>query len=393
MACCSSCPGFLLAWGLLRRGDRREAGLRLVRLGAGFALAALPQLIVWQVQYGVPFVVPHARLHGAGFFRSAPELWGTLFSPRGGVFVAYPALLVAFVGVLLLVPRPVRGEGAPEGGGALFDARYVAGLLPVLLLAWWVNASIFDWYQVRRYTGLVPFLAPGLLLLLGSLARAGTPWLALLAFLAWRYDDAVDARRNNPGDPVPVRLALRTLDDRLAAEAYGLLEPVAPRTAVRLLASYTGEALLEGDVSYLDLASAPALLELPRRAVFVGGPELEDGRVARWVTGRYARLTVPLDWRGPLLVRVEARALETLEPQRMALEWNGALCGERPMEPAWREYSFEVPASAVRHGTNMLVLRFARGPLYFRVRGSGPREVRPAALSWLTLNRAGPGVP
>jgi hypothetical protein len=116
---------------------------------------------------------------------------------------------------------------------------------------------------------------------------------------------------------------------------------------------------------------------------------VEDGRAARWVTGRYARLAVPLSWRGPLLVRVEARALETLEPQTMALEWNGLACGERPMEPSWREYSFEVPARAVRYGTNALVLRFGRAPLYFRVRGVGPREVRPAALSWLTLNRAG----
>jgi hypothetical protein len=100
-----------------------------------------------------------------------------------------------------------------------------------------------------------------------------------------------------------------------------------------------------------------------------------------------------LAWRGPILVRVEARALETLEPQTITLEWNGVPCGERPMEPAWREYAFEVPADAVRRGTNALVLRFARAPIYFRVRGVGPREIRPAALSWLTLNRAGPGIP
>jgi hypothetical protein len=63
------------------------------------------------------------------------------------------------------------------------------------------------------------------------------------------------------------------------------------------------------------------------------------------------------------------------------------------MEPAWREYTFEVPPAAVRLGTNSLVLRFARAPIYFRMRGEGPREVRPAALRVLTLNRAGPAVP
>jgi hypothetical protein len=35
----------------------------------------------------------------------------------------------------------------------------------------------------------------------------------------------------------------------------------------------------------------------------------------------------------------------------------------------------------------VLELRFDRGPIYHRVRGQGPREVRPAALSLLTLNR------
>jgi len=203
----------------------------------------------------------------------------------------------------------------------------------------------------------------------------------------------VDARRHNPGDAVPVRTAFLTLADRLVADAYGVAEPLAPRAAVRLLSSYTGELLLEADVSYLDLGQAPAVLEFPRRAVYVGEPEVEDGRAARWVTGRYARLHVPLAWRGPVLLRIDARALETLEPQSMTLEWNGVDCGERPMQTAWREYSFEVPAQAVRLGTNALVLRFARAPIFFRVRGQGPREVRPAALSWLTLNRAGPGVP
>jgi hypothetical protein len=47
-----------------------------------------------------------------------------------------------------------------------------------------------------------------------------------------------------------------------------------------------------------------------------------------------------------------------------------------------------VPASAVQAGTNMLALRFDRAPVFHRVRGEGPREVRPAALSTLTLHRS-----
>ena len=273
-----------------------------------------------------------------------------------------------------------------------FDAVYVLCLLPVLLLAWWLNASVFDWYQVRRYTGLVPFLAPGLLVVLAPLARAGALPLALVALVAWRYDDAVDARRNNPGDPVPIRTALQTATDRLAADGYNLLEPVFPRVATVLLASFTGDAVLDGDVTYVDL-SATTLVAVARPAVHLSEPEVVDGRLARWVQERYARLFIPLAWRGPLLVRIEARALETREPQVLSLEWNGVACGDQTMEPAWREYTFQVPAEAVRLGSNALVLRFSRAPIYFRVRGEGPREVRPAALRFLTLHRAGPAAP
>jgi hypothetical protein len=189
---------------------------------------------------------------------------------------------------------------------------------------------------------------------------------------------------------VPFRLALGTAADRLAADGYGVLEPLAPRTAVVLLASYSGEAVLDEEVTYLDLSGRPVLLEVPRPAVYLSDPEVVDGRPARWVRERYARLLIPLAWRGPLLVRIEARALETREPQTMTLEWNGVPCGEQPMEAAWREYAFEVAAPAVRLGTNTLVLRFSRAPIYFRIRGEGPHEVRPAALRFLTLNRAGP---
>ena len=391
-------PGLLLGARLFGPRGGRVALRPLAALAAGFTLGALPQILVWQAQFGVPFLVPHKRLHGEAFFHAAqPELWGTLLSPRGGLFVGYPALFVALLGVFALALRPrsaARGsDGAPPRStpDPGFDATYVLCLLPVLLAAWWLNASVFDWYQVRRYTGLVPFLAPGLALLLTPLARAGSLPLALVAFLSFRYDDAVDARRNNPGDAVPVRAAVMTLADRLAADGYAVFEPWAPRTSVRLLAVYTGEAVLDGDVTYVDLSSDASLLSLPRPARFLSATEIEDGRPARWVSQRYARLFIPLAWRGPLLVRVEARALETREPQGVTLEWNGVPCGSLGMEAVWHQYSFNVPAEAVRLGTNELVLRFERAPLYFRVRGEGPHEIRPAALRWLTLNRAGPG--
>jgi hypothetical protein len=390
-------PGAFLALGAFDATRRRGIPKALGALAGGFVLGALPQFLVWQAQFGVPLLVPHERLHGASFFHaSQPELWGTLLSPRGGLFTSYPALLLALIGVVLLAARPGSADvesARVSAAGRPFDAIYLLCLLPVLVAAWWLNASVFDWYQVRRYTGLVPFLAPGLAYVLHPLTRAGILPLALVAFLAWRYDDAVDARRNNPGDPVPVRAALVTMADRLAADGYALAEGWAPRTAVRLLAVYTGELLLQRDVEYVGLESDPTLLHLPRPARHLSDPQLEDGKLGRWVNDREAQLFVPLAWQGPLLVRVEARALETDAPQTMSLEWNDVPCGALGMEPTWRQYAFRVPAEAVRVGTNALVLRFELAPIYFQVRGQGPREMRPAALSWFSLNRAGPESP
>jgi hypothetical protein len=156
---------------------------------------------------------------------------------------------------------------------------------------------------------------------------------------------------------------------------------------VRLLASYTGERLLEGNSSHVDLGGEAPLLRLPEPARHLSDRTFEDGEAARWVTDRDARLALPIDAPDGLVLRLRARALETPEPQAMEVLWNGTSVGRSEMAPAWTEYRFDVPPEAMRRGTNVLELRFDRAPIYHRVRGQGPREVRPAALSLLTLNR------
>ena len=174
---------------------------------------------------------------------------------------------------------------------------------------WYVNASVFDWYHVRRYTGVVPLLAPGLAVLLAPLARAAVPMI-LIAFLALRYDLAVDGLRPLPGVAVPVRSALARVADDLAAGSYRTLEPFAPGAAVRLLAAYTGEPLLDGDSTHVDLGGEAALLRLPEPARHLSEPTVEDGEAARWVTDRNARLALPIDAPGGVVLRLRARALE-----------------------------------------------------------------------------------
>jgi hypothetical protein len=282
-------------------------------------------------------------------------------------------MLVAFVGLGILLFR---------------DPRYVLAAMPVLLAGWYVNAIVFDWYQVRRFTGVVPLLAPGLAVALAQLTRAGWLVCALLAFLVLRYDVAVDGLRSTPGDPAPVRAVVVRAADDTAAAVYRVTARVSPRAAARLLGAYTGQPLLEGEVTTVDLAADPSLLRLPLPARHLSGVSIEDGVPARWVTDREARIFLPLAWDGAVIVTLRARALETAEPQFVDLSWNDVPVGRLEMKPAWMDYRVQAPASAVHAGTNVLALRFDRGPVYHRVRGEGPREVRPAALSTLTLHRS-----
>jgi hypothetical protein len=374
-----SLPVLELALRSMRRPDRGGTLRSLGALLAAFVVVALPQAAVWQAMFGVPLLIPHKVIHGAKFMHlESPELMGTLVSPRGGLFLNHPAMLLATLGLVVL---------------ALRDRRYVFTILPALLAGWYVNATIFDWYHVRRFTGMVPFLAPGLACLIAPLTRKAWIVPALLAFLVLRYDLAVDTLRPLPGVPVTARAAWGEVTRSLSADAYRLVEPVSPRQAVRILGVLTGEPILKDRATRIDMGRAPAVLRLPLRARNFSEPEVEDGVICRWVRDRDARLFLPLAAPSALTVTIRARALETLEPQFIEVDWNGTPAGRRPMITAWADYAFAVPAEAVRAGTNELVLRFERAPLYRRMRGHGPHEVRPAAVAAITLARAEPPGP
>jgi hypothetical protein len=159
-----------------------------------------------------------------------------------------------------------------------------------------------------------------------------------------------------------------------------------------VLAPFTGRLLADGP-SRIDFGGDSPLLRLPLRARNLSEPEVEHGVACRWVRERDARLFLPLLTPSSLVVTIRARALETVEPQFMEIDWNGTTAGRQAMTPAWADYRYEVPAQAVRAGTNELVLRFDRAPLFRRVRGRGPHEVRPAAIASITLERTAGAAP
>lgn len=339
-------------------------------LGTAFVVAALPQVAVWQAMFGAPVLIPHRAIHGDQFLHAAhPELLGALVSERGGLFASYPAMVLAVVGLAVLARR---------------DWRYVAAAAPVVLATWYLNASVFDWYHVRRFTGVVPLLAPGLAAALVPIARFGL-LMAVIAFAFLRYDVAVDALRGVPGDPAPVRAVVREMGDGLAADAYAALEPVVPAAAARMMGAYTRRPAIGAGSVTMDLAD-PALARLPVRARNLSAPAVVDGVACRWVRGDEARLFVPVAAVGALTLTLRAAPADTDSLPSLQVAWNETPVGVQPMTAGWADYRFDVPAALVRSGTNVLTVDVRRP-------GDRPREVRRSAAIAAVGLRPNPSTP
>ncbi len=357
----------------------RNAG-RMIREGAstlaGFASLAWIQSAVWWSMFGTPFLVPHKTLHGEAFAASAsPKLLEMLFSDRGGLFSTYPVTLLAVLGLPIALRR---------------SRPWAVAAFAVLALQWWLNASIFDWYQVRRFTGTIPLLALGLVVFTPALARVGTIACALFVVLVHQYDVAIDSLRPLPGAPVPVQAALRTTADSIVGPIYGGLEWISPKVAVSFLEGYTGSTLLQTGRSDLDLGREDWWTRLPKPSRRFSAVEPEDGSLVRFVEGREGQLWVPLRGRGELRLSLEIRAMETEQPQKVEVVVNGISLGNQGIAPSWQTIRFVLPEAAWKEGSNEIVLKFEQVAHFFRVRGYGARAYRAAAIRKITFHRDDP---
>jgi hypothetical protein len=349
---------------------------RLLSEGAlillGFASLAWIQSAVWWSMFGTPFLVPHKILHGEAFAAmQSPKLLEMLVSDRGGLFSTYPMTLLAVLGLLFAIRKNRAWAGAA---------------IVVFVLQWRLNASIFDWYQVRRFTGTIPLIAVGLAAVAPALSRGGVPIAALLVLMVHQYDVAIDSLRAFPGSPVPVRAALRETADSLMAPLYEGLEALSPRVAVALFEGYTGSPLLREGRSELNFGRGEWWMRLPKPARRFSDVETEDGSLCRFVDGREARLWLPLRGRGELRISFEIRAMETETPQIFEVEVNGRSLGHQEIAPVWQTVRFALPEGGWREGTNEVVLKFEQAPLFFRVRGYGARAYRAAAIRMITFH-------
>jgi hypothetical protein len=145
--------------------------------------AFVPQLAVWWLRSGL-----HAP-PGNPMQWTRPAVVPILFSAHHGLFAWHPVTLFGFIGVAFLWKK---------------SRRMALAVGAVLILGTYMNAAIEDWpggasFGMRRFVGLLPFMAPG-----------------LAAFGSW----VVGACRANPVVPAGMTVVALFLYNNLFAVAY-----------------------------------------------------------------------------------------------------------------------------------------------------------------------------
>jgi hypothetical protein len=160
---------------LLERERLPRAARSVAALGGAFAVALVPQLLVFKALYGT-YLLGHP-VQGRDFLHlTRPAVLETLFSSRHGLLYWTPVLWAGFLGLAGLF---ARGRLTREG---LDTDRRTALLLalPILVMIY-VNASSGDWwaggsYSNRRFDSALPFLAVGLGASLAGLRGLAARW-------------------------------------------------------------------------------------------------------------------------------------------------------------------------------------------------------------------------
>ncbi len=200
---------------ILRIRDGKPTGQSLAMLGlctAGTLLAFVPQLAVWWLRSGVQVPPGNPML----WFR--PAIVQVLFSAHHGLFAWHPVTLLGYVGLIFVWKRSRR-------------VTICVGI--VLLGATYLNAAIEAWsagaaFGMRRFVGLLPFMAPGLAAFGSWLVRVfqRTPSVpvavGVLALFLYNNLLAIQFREHwiHPVEPVSFQAIWRT-EATLFHESFG----------------------------------------------------------------------------------------------------------------------------------------------------------------------------
>lgn len=142
---------------------RAGAGIQRKHAFPKFILGAIltfsPQLLAWYALYGTPWTSPYLT-RGESFDFLHPHILEVLFSPRNGLFLYSPMLLLGLIGFFFWKHR--------------FRSVFFCAFLFVLFITaswstWWQGAS----YSGRMLVSMLPVLSFGLAALFRRLAKHG----------------------------------------------------------------------------------------------------------------------------------------------------------------------------------------------------------------------------
>jgi hypothetical protein len=350
-----------LATVVVERRQPARSAAAAVALATAFAVALVPQLLVFKAIYGA-YVLPYP-VQGRGFLHlRRPALLETLFSSRHGLLYWSPVLWAGFIGLAGLV---VRGR---DRRAALLLA------LPIVVMTY-VNASSGDWwaggsFSNRRFDSVLPFLAVGLCASLAALRRLAARWpggvlaAAGAAFVLWNALFMEQYRRGAiPRDDAVsfARVAENSADVLAGAAGSPLAWPANWIFALRHHLPADRYDLMAGKYLFFMQNSLGGVIDVgtetdPALLADGWGARAPCGdEVCRAVDGR-ARLLAGLD--APEMLDVGVRA-SGAGPLRVSV--NGFPVGEGALGPDLAEVIARVPGARWRTGLNEVALEAGPG--------------------------------
>lgn len=145
------------------RAPMRQRLVACLAVGIAFIVVFAPQMVVWSVLYGQPLAIPQ----GPSFMQwTSPQLWPVLVSDNHGLFSWAPILVPAAIGLMIALRR---------------QPSWRVPVAVVVLLSWYVNASVADWwggeaFGARRFLSLFPLFVVGLAYWLDRSRVASRGW-------------------------------------------------------------------------------------------------------------------------------------------------------------------------------------------------------------------------
>lgn len=146
-----------------------------ILMAACAVIAFSPQMYVWKLTYGSFLTIPQ----GSGFLHwTRPAVFEVLFSPRHGLLIWSPALILGFIGLPAFVKR---------------ERLLGLSLLMALVLQIYLNSAVDDWWAgtgfgARRFDNCLPALALGIAAVYEWMISKRIGWLAAVitaGAIAW----------------------------------------------------------------------------------------------------------------------------------------------------------------------------------------------------------------